>query len=170
MKFSANVADMPTLNMTPEIVAAPDFKGKEIQLVIKDGNTRFKVGEERPLSLVCLTGHPEENDLVFALKNYSFKKPVLATVVYTDPEGDRRAVEYELLEWSDEFTFSGPISIPADAVPGPATLVLNFSEMDEEGERSIHFTQVVGRGTPYLDQAGEEATATGWKLEIELVR
>jgi hypothetical protein len=170
MKFSDDLTDMPTLNMTPEIVAAPDFKTKDTQLFIKDGNRSFKIGEERQLSLVCLTGDQEEDSFVFAFKNSSFEKPVLATLVYTDLQGETRGREYRLENWSDEVTFAGSISIPADAVPGKATLVVNFSETDEDGERPLNFTQVVGRGTPYTNRAGDALTAVGWEFEVDLVR
>jgi hypothetical protein len=155
MRFSTDVTRMPTLNMTPEITAAPEFRSKRIRLVIKDGNTQFTIGEERQVSLVCLTGDPEENDFVFAFKNSSFEEPVLATLTYTNQEGERRRAEFELDEWSDDFTFSGTISIPEDAARGEATLRVNFSEMDADGRRPLHFPQIA---------------RTGWRLDIELSR
>ena len=170
MKFSDDLTQMPTLNMVPEIVASPDFDGKEIQLSIKDANAQFKIGEERQLSLVCLTGDPEKNDFVFALKNASFKKPVLATLIYTNQQGETRGRVFELEDWTDDLTFAGSISIPGDAMPGKATLIANFSETDEDGGSSTHFTQVVLRGMPYINPAGEEQSASGWELAIELVR
>jgi hypothetical protein len=173
MKFSADITKMPTLNLTPEIVAAPEFKGKQIQLFIKDENRQFKIGEVRQLSLVCLTGDQEKNDFVFALKNASFKKPVLATLIYTNQKGETRGREFELEDWSGELTFAGSVSIPADAIPGRATLIANFSERDEGGRSSrnwTHFTQLVRGGTSYINQSGEEKTAEGWELEIELIK
>ena len=155
MRFSPNVTRMPTLNMVPEIVAAPEFKGKETQLVIKDGDHRFRIGEDHRLSLVCLTGHPGKNDYVFALRNSSFKKPVLATLTFHSQAGGVEEVEYQLEEWSDELTFSGTISIPDEALPGPATLVVNFSEVDEASGLPAHFTQVA---------------RNGWRLDVMLYR
>ena len=170
MKFLDDLTQMPTLNMVPEIVASPDFDGKETQLSIADANTRFKIGEARQLSLVCLTGDPEKNDFVLALKNASFKKPVLATLIFTNQRGETRGRVFELEDWVDDLTFAGPISIPADAMPGKAKLIANFSETDEDGERSTHFTQVVLGGVSYVDSSGEEQSASGWELEIKLIR
>jgi hypothetical protein len=171
MKFSADLTEPPTLNLVPEIVAAPDFKGKEIQLTLEDGDTRFKIGEDYRLSLVCTTGDPEKNEFVFALKNSSFEKPVLATLVYTEEGGvTAQGVEFELEEWVGEFGYAGWISVPSDAAPWPAELFVNFSGMDEEGRGSAHFPQVIGPGKTYVNQAGEKVVAFGWAMEVELVR
>ena len=172
MRFSPDLAEMPTVNMTPEIVASPDFKGKEIQLVLEDGGSRFEIGETHELALLCLTGDPNLNDFVFALKNSSFEKPVLATLIYRDQEGETRGAEFELRDWKGDFGFAGSISIPGDAAPGRATLVVNFSETETDGdrERPTHFTQVVRGGASYMSETGEEVTSTGWQIEVELVR
>ena len=172
MKFSPDLSDMPTVNMTPEIVASPDFEGKEIQLIIEGGHSQFQIGQSHELSLICLTGDPNLNDFVLALKNASFQKPVVATLIYADQDGESRGAQFELNDWKGDFGFAGSISVPQDAAPGKATLVVNFSEMETEGERerSTHFTQVVRGGASYISETGEEVTPTGWQLEVELVR
>jgi hypothetical protein len=171
MRFSADIAQMPTVNLTPEIVAAPDFDGKEIQLTLQDADVPFRIGEERRVSLVCLTGDPEKNEFVLAFNNSSFRAPVLATLLYEDQEGKSRVREFRLEDWIGEHTFAGSISVPPDAAPGEARLIVNFSETDEDDERPLHFTQVVPRIRPSgISNVGEEVPTRGWEVVIELVR
>jgi hypothetical protein len=172
LRFSTDPTQMPTVNLTPEIVAAPDFDGKEIQLTLENGDAPFMIGKERQLELVCLTGDPEKNDFVLAIGNAAFEKPVLVTLIYTDGGGETRRRDFELHEWVGDYGFAGTISVPEEAQPGPATLLVNFSETEMARDRQIptHFTQVVPRGTPFVTEAGEEIAPRGWEVEIELVQ
>ncbi len=172
MRFSPELTQMPSLNMTPEIVAAPEFKSKDTQLFIEGQKTQFKIGEEAPLSLVCLTGNLSEDFFVLAFENEAFQKPVLATLLYTNQHDEPRGREFRLEDWSDGLSFSGTISVPADAREGNATLVVNFSEKDGEGERarSLHFPQLIRQAGVYTDQAGEQVAVEGWPLKVELVK
>lgn len=175
MKFSDDITKMPTMNLTPEIATSPDFNGKKIQLTVKDLKTPFKIGEKRLLSLACLTGDPAMSDYVFAIKNTSFKKPMIVTLIYANKEGVITGREFKLTDWSDELAFAGHITIPDDAKPGSATLVMNFSEMDDSRPGSSramykHFTQLVYGGAGYTTQDGKQMTAQGWTQEIKLIK
>lgn len=170
MRFSAEVTRMPTLNLTPEIAAGPEFQGNRIQLFLDDPEAPFRIGKERPLKLVCLTGDRQQNDHVLAIENQSFARPVIATLIYTDQQGATRGREFKLEDWSDEMAFAGRITVPAEARPGEATLVVNFSEKAKTGGMYKHFTQLVFGGASYTDSNGREQKASGWQHRIELSR
>jgi hypothetical protein len=170
MKFSSDLARMPTLNLTPEIAAGPEFKGKEIRLTPIGADAPFKIGQERSLELVCLTGDREENDHVLAIANRAFARPVFATLVYTDREGVTRGREFRLEDWKGKTVFAGQVTVPDDARPGAATLVMNFSERMATRDMYRHFTQLVFGKLGYVDADGMEGQAAGWKHTVELSR
>lgn len=173
LKFATDMTRMPTVNLTAEIATGPEFTGKTIRLCMTDAARPFRIGEERPVQFVCLTGDPQKNEHVLAIANRSFAKPVLATLVYTDAQGATRGRGFELQDWRGEVDFAGRVAVPADAAPGAATLVVNFSEKlagRARDDMSRHFTQLVHRAANYVDASGEQREVSGWSQPITLLR
>ncbi|MCK5943100.1 MAG: hypothetical protein KAI24_14065 [Planctomycetes bacterium] len=173
MRFAEELARMPTINLTPEIAAGPDFDAHEIRLVPVGTDRSWRIGEQVPLHLACVTGDPDAHDHVLAIENGAFVEPVTATLVYQDQDGVTRGRVFRLADRRGTTGFAGELRVPADATPGAAKLVLNFSETIERGGGRVmyrHFTQLVFGGEKYVDADGASCKADGWSHPVTLTR